>query len=113
MRFGARFARQVALTGSAGGYPSGVDVAGESVCVLGEEPSEVGVVAERPIGVELVPDRVAAGLPGALDVRGLGRLDGSGCEEVLALGRVAPDDLGCALAFEVAECGLVRAWNRR
>jgi hypothetical protein len=45
--------------------------------VIGEEVPEVGVVVQRSAGVELVPDRVAAGLPGVLDVRGLGRLNAS------------------------------------
>jgi len=115
LRWPAVRARAASCSASFGliDHPACFDASGESVGVFGEEVSEVGVVEQRSAGVELVPDGVAAALPGALDVGGLGRLDWSGREEMLALGDVAPDDLGCAMAFEVAECGLIGAWGRR
>jgi hypothetical protein len=74
--------------------------------VFAEQVSEVGVVAERVVGLELVPDGVAAQFPRVLDIARLLILDRAGREEVFALGDADPDDFGGALAFEVSEFGL-------
>ena len=59
-----------------------VDAVGELVGVFSEQVSEVGVVPKRAVGLELVPDGVAAQFPGALDVARLLILDRAGREEV-------------------------------
>jgi hypothetical protein len=72
---------------------------------------EAGVVGA--VALEQVPDRVPPVLPGLLNLWGLGGLNGSGGEVVLAGGELDPDVDGGDLSFPVAEFGLLRAGDGR
>ena len=66
-----------------------------------------------PVALHEVPDRVTAEFPGLLDLWGLGGLDGSGGEVVLAGGDLDPDVDGGDLAFPVAELWPLRTGDGR
>ncbi len=67
----------------------------------------------RAVALHEVPDRVTSQFPGLLDFWGLGGLDGSGGEVVLAGGDLDPDVDGGDLAFPVAELGPLRTGDGR
>src|ERR1035441_9391149 len=67
----------------------------------------------RAAALHEVPDRVPPGLPGLLNFWGLGGLDGSGGEVVLARGDLDPGVDGGDLAFPVTQLGLLRAGDGR
>jgi len=93
--------------------PPAVDVRGEAVGEVVEDPLQSGVVGLGRVGEVEVPHVGAAFAPGGV-AAGVALLDHAGREDMLAAGDAGPDDFRGELAFAVADLraeGAPGAWE--